>query len=154
MFPRSIPLLEKSKYIIGDREKFYVCLKTIENLEQDDITSGTLAFAVDLELALEKRFPVTRITQVSLLHLSARLGNESACDYLRTKNVNLITLDSEKRTPFDYFQLSILEGLIKADAAERMKLSWKLIAQLPTPSLPPIVDPKVKTTFSSKQVTF
>lgn len=114
-------------------------LEKIKNLHDDEIHSGVVAWgATDRASYLEGIMsPIIRTTKVSLLHLSARLGDEFGCGYLRGKKANFAALDSNNRTPFDYYKLSLLEDFVPFNSStKRMVSILKPISRIHQPYLP------------------
>lgn len=121
-----------------DDQEREIYIKQIQDLDNDDVV-GELALAtIDINLTEGMLYPVTRIAKVTLLHLAARLGNEMACGYLFAKQANRIALDSDSLRPFDYFQVSISEGFVKATkTTKQLCKALEPIVQLNRPYLPP-----------------
>jgi endonuclease G len=132
-------LLQGQKFIEEYDEdtgaEFVESLTKIKNLDHDDEISGDLAWG-----CIDPRGPyydVTRVVNVTLLHLAARLGDPVLCGYLRGKNANLIALDSDGRTPLDYLELSLSEGVVEQNKTiANLRKSLKPIVQLRMPYLP------------------
>ncbi len=119
----------------GNSEK----LVKISRLHDDETLSGIIAWGAPDRASFLGGIlsPIIRTTKVSLLHLSARLGDEIACGFFRAKNANFAALDSDNRTPFDYFKLSIFESLIPMNQSTKRMISLlKPIPRIHQPHLP------------------
>lgn len=115
-------------------------LDRIKYLHDNEEISGVVGWgATDRASYLRSTHSVIiRTTNVSLLHLGARLGDESICGYLRGKGSNFAALDSFKRTPLNYFGISFTEGLISNQSSvKKMITLLKSVPRIHQPYLPP-----------------
>lgn len=101
--------------------RFNGLLGRIRDLDNDE-TAGELAVAVsDCEEEIEHS--VKRITKVSLLHLAARVGHESACRSLQDRRANFIARDSDGLNPCDYLKRSLSERfIVKGESSEQLAI--------------------------------
>lgn len=121
-------------YGIGNSKK----IEKIKNLHDDEKYSGIVAWGAPNRACYLEGIvsPIIRTTQVSLLHLSARLGDEMSCGFLRGKNANFAALDSNNRTPLDYFKLSVIEKFVSGSSTKRMIHLLKPVPRIHQPHLP------------------
>lgn len=86
------------------------------------MTGEVARAAVDIIVTVGQSCSVTRTAKVSLMHLAARLGDETACGYFRGRSANFIAKDSDNLTPFDYLNLSFAERLISKPSKQLVKV--------------------------------
>lgn len=113
--------VESVTFCVGNKGKKYEATskefseKVKKYLGKDKGLTGEIAHVVLSKGQNTKEYSITRITDVSLLHLAARVGSVPVCTSLREAHVNFMVRDSKGQNPIDYLELSFSEQVIAKD---------------------------------------
>ncbi|MBA3238574.1 MAG: DNA/RNA non-specific endonuclease [Parachlamydiaceae bacterium] len=115
--------MTKGKGSLG-REKFILIKNnqrvSYDRLAQDEGLSGDL-IPFNGYPAYPYVTHIARSTDVTLLHLAARVGSRAVFTTLRDRGANQAARDSYQKTPQDYLALSISEGIIVKNRSKMLK---------------------------------
>jgi endonuclease G len=99
-----------------------------------------LSLETDKQLSsiLPSYVQAVRVTNVTLLHLAAKIGGEGVLACLGSRHPNPSVVDSDNKTPQAYLQLSLMEGLVENSRALRAMFQSLGLVTRYSPALPEV----------------